>query len=371
MDDTKSLRPTAVNTAIILPANAPAIWGLPPRERVQRQLARMDTGHGTLLLRGDVVYDLSILKGVAAAPSVALIDADGNRLGAHVDAVHAAATKSWLETSGPLPGNIATVTPDGLGITYNSALRKRDVPRCYIVHTDNVRAIEWDLYKASYKGVTDFVTKYVWPVPAFHATKLCARFGLTPNMVTTASAVLMIAALLLFWRGDYGWGLAAAWVMTFLDTVDGKLARCTLTSSKWGNVFDHGIDLIHPPFWYLAWGMGLAKVGFGGLSWVTPGIWAIFIAYIAGRLCEGYFMRHYGFHVHIWRRFDSLFRLVVARRNPNMVMLSIAWLLGRPDIGLLLVVLWTVAAVPVHLVQIAQAETSRRRGTPIQSWLSR
>ena len=46
--------------------------------------------------------------------------------------------------------------------------------------------------------------------------------------------------------------------MTFLDTVDGKLARVTITSTKLGNVFDHGIDLIHPPFWYLAWGMGLA-----------------------------------------------------------------------------------------------------------------
>ena len=46
--------------------------------------------------------------------------------------------------------------------------------------------------------------------------------------------------------------------MTFLDTVDGKLARVTVTSTKLGNVFDHGIDLVHPPLWYLAWGIGLA-----------------------------------------------------------------------------------------------------------------
>ena len=32
--------------------------------------------------------------------------------------------------------------------------------------------------------------------------------------------------------------------MTFLDTVDGKLARCTIASSKLGNIFDHGIDLV-------------------------------------------------------------------------------------------------------------------------------
>src|SRR3546814_2416912 len=48
--------------------------------------------------------------------------------------------------------------------------------------------------------------------------------------------------------GGFWTGLAAAWIMTFLDTVDGKLARVTLASSRWGNAYDHGIDLIHPPF---------------------------------------------------------------------------------------------------------------------------
>src|SRR3546814_17463336 len=60
----------------------------------------------------------------------------------------------------------------------------------------------------------------------------------------------------------FGWGLVAAYAMTFLDTVDGKLARVTLTSSPIGNVFDHGIDLVHPPFWWWAWIVGLAHAGF-------------------------------------------------------------------------------------------------------------
>jgi phosphatidylglycerophosphate synthase len=41
----------------------------------------------------------------------------------------------------------------------------------------------------------------------------------------------------LFWHGDYGWGLLAGWVMTFLDTVDGMLARVTLTATRFGNLF--------------------------------------------------------------------------------------------------------------------------------------
>jgi phosphatidylglycerophosphate synthase len=58
--------------------------------------------------------------------------------------------------------------------------------------------------------------------------------------------VLVVIAGVLFARGEFAWGLDAGWIMTFLDTVDGKLARVTVTSTKLGNVFDHGIDLIHP-----------------------------------------------------------------------------------------------------------------------------
>ena len=95
-------------------------------------------------------------------------------------------------------------------------------------------------------------------LPARWVTRGCVRIGITPNQVTAASLVLVIVAGALFARGEFGWGLVAGWIMTFLDTVDGKLARVTVTSTPLGNVFDHGIDLVHPPLWYLAWGIGLA-----------------------------------------------------------------------------------------------------------------
>ena len=75
--------------------------------------------------------------------------------------------------------------------------------------------------------------------------------------VTSTSLVLALLTIVCFARGSFVLGLGLAWIMTFLDTVDGKLARVTLTSSKWGNVFDHGTDLVHPPFWWFAWYWGL------------------------------------------------------------------------------------------------------------------
>ena len=58
--------------------------------------------------------------------------------------------------------------------------------------------------------------------------------------------------------------------------------------------------------------------------------------------------------IHVWRPFDSFFRLITARRNPNLVILTPAALLGRPDVGILLVALWTALSLVVHAVQIVQ-----------------
>ena len=169
----------------------------------------------------------------------------------------------------------------------------------------------------------------------------------------------------LFWVGEFGWGLVAAWVMTFLDTVDGKLARVTLRSSPWGNVFDHGIDLIHPPFWWWAWFVGVQASGFD-LPHPELLLAVIVGGYVAQRIEEGIFIRLFGMHMHAWRRFDSFFRLITARRNPNLLLLSAATLVGRPDIGLIAVGVWTALCLVVHAVQIVQGLGARR---PLVSWL--
>ena len=147
---------------------------------------------------------------------------------------------------------------------------------------------------------------------------------MTPNMVTLIGAVGACWPSTCSGSANIGAGIAAGFVFMVLDTVDGKLARCTGASSKWGNVFDHGIDLIHPPFWWWAWAHGLAAYGrplepvYGLL------LLAIVGGYVAQRLIEGIFMRRYGMHIHVWRPIDSKFRLITARRNPNMVILFAA-----------------------------------------------
>jgi hypothetical protein len=75
-------------------------------------------------------------------------------------------------------------------------------------------------------------------------------------------------------------------------------------------------------------------------------------------------------HIHVWRRFDSRFRLFTARRNPNMVILFVSMVFGRPDLGLIAVAWWTAIACLVHAVRLVQAWWYRSRGGVITSWLS-
>ena len=354
----------------------PMIWNMRTDARLAKQFARLTKerealGDAVIILREDAVFDTPVLRGLMGGRNHAVVDAQtGAALAVCVDSELAEAARAWLEGNAEKPAAITPLTPAEIAGAYNLDLRKREAAACHVLDATNARMVEWKLFMTAYKGVTDFVTKYWWPRPAFHVTRWCAKQGITPNQVTTVSAGFVLACLWLFANGFFWIGMLCAWAMTFLDTVDGKLARVTLTSSPLGNVFDHGIDLVHPPFWYYAWGLGLAASATPlPEGWFAPLMWLMFGGYIAGRVCEGYFMRRYGMHMYVWRRFDSRFRLFIARRNPNMVMMQLSLFVARPDWGLYAIVGWTVLSFVIQCVQVAQAEAVRSHGGKITSWL--
>lgn len=264
-----------------------------------------------------------------------------------------------------------SVDADTADFSYRK-LRKRDRPFVLQFDPTNPEPVERAAYNASYKGVTDALTLYLWRGLAFHLTRWAAKAGLTPNFVTAVGAIFCVAAFFLFYNAYYWTGIAAGFTFMVLDTVDGKLARCTGQSSKWGNIFDHGVDLVHPPFWWWAWAEGLNAYGrpLDDRVYEVFIIGAIVFGYIAQRVIEGIFMRRYGMHIHVWQKVDSQFRLITARRNPNMVILVLALLFGRPDLGIELVALWTVLSLIFHAVRLAQANARRDRGRLIVSWLA-
>ena len=71
-----------------------------------------------------------------------------------------------------------------------------------------------------------------------------------------------------------------------------------------GGFLDHALDLVHPPFWWWAFAVGL---GIG-----QPGIELQMIVivggYVVGRILEGIFLAAFGMEMFTWRPFDAFFR---------------------------------------------------------------
>jgi len=359
--------------------NATPIWGMTAAERLRRMavarklpLTGDPDANGALLVNLRFAFDPAWLPHLVARPGT-MLTRDGVPVLAHVvTAQDRARVAQAMEADlAPDPGPLAVIAAEADEGIFNEALRKREKPFAERLVPASVPAIERASYTGAYKGVTDLLTKYLWPEWALFLTRLCARAGISPNQVTAIGSVLCIVATIAFWYGWFWSGLAIGLVFMVLDTVDGKLARCTITSSALGNAWDHGVDLIHPPFWWWAWAVGCTAYGHP-LSHATfvAVIAAMLFGYVAQRLIEGAFIAKFGMHIHVWERFDSRFRLVTARRNPNMVLLFAGLLMTRPDWGIVAVAVWTMLSLVVHLVRLFQAMAARRRGQRIVSWLA-
>jgi phosphatidylglycerophosphate synthase len=357
--------------------NAARPFGMEARQRACRLATNAgfecaDAAHparAALLASMAYAWDPAWLKGMRARPRTVLT-LDGKPVMVHVPADEDASKLAEALDVGEPIGGYEALDAETAELSYDE-LRKRERPFVLRLDPSDPEAVERAAYDAAYKGVTDVLTLYLWRKPAFYLTRWAARAGLSPNFVTLVGGILCLLAFYLFWRGEYWWGVLSGFIFMVLDTVDGKLARCTGASSKWGEVFDHGIDLIHPPFWYWAWLHGLAAYGRPLTPlYATMVLWAIIAGYVLQRIIEGLFIKRFGgMHIHVWRRIDSQFRLITARRNPNMAILVAALLVRRPDVGLELVALWTLLSLIFHAVRLAQASDQAARGQKIVSWL--
>jgi len=371
--------------SVLLLSDSPVkLWELSSRERLQRQMREMGgfewlenlsdlPATGTvLLLDGNYLFEIRTFRKLMERPdSILHCASNGQPAVAFVSAGHAAEAAAYMgapDSSG-FPAAVERLEIADLP-AFDQKLRFARPPLLEHITSERQEALENILYGNSYRGITDLVTKFVWPRPARRVVHYCAKIGASPNMVTTIGFVLTLAACYLFYEGYYFTGLLAGWIMTFLDTVDGKLARVTIQSSKFGDLFDHGIDLFHPPFWYVFWGLSLSGMspvlGFD----LKDLCWMVVIAYVAGRLIEGVFPFLGGPSVWTWKPFDAWFRLVVSRRNPCLIILAAGALIGRPDWGFIGVVGWLVICLAVLFVRLLQGIFVRITRGPLTSWLS-
>ncbi len=175
----------------------------------------------------------------------------------------------------------------------------------------------------------------------------------------------------LFASGQFFWGFVCAYGMSVLDSVDGKLARVTFTDSAIGNVLDHGLDLVHPPFWYCAWAWGLSGATTIA-DWHSPvfiaSLWMLAL-YILDRLILKIYPTIFGRGLHTHAKLDAAVRTFISRRNINLPLFTIGCALGFGVQTIYFIVFWQAMTCLYHGLRtcwILYVEKARPSTVPIR-----
>ena len=191
------------------------LWGLTSRQRKLRvlrsagvtdivdDLTGLPDNGPVLLLRGDYLFDDRVIQYLVKTPDVLLRISQASTstdtiVAAHVTTRQTPEAIDLIEgtaTVDTLPG-VKTETLETLSISFQQRLLKFEPPFVLPIRPETKRFLERRLFDWSYKGVTDLITKWVWPRPAQWVVGQCVRFGLRPNHVTIIGLLLVIFCLL-------------------------------------------------------------------------------------------------------------------------------------------------------------------------------
>ena len=338
------------------------LFGITPAERLRRQ--RRSAPGPVLVAHASAVLSDAAVQWLLENPGRGLATPSGRLVAIAVEETGAPAAEAAV-AAGSAP---ESVNPAALPAMFIRKLRRRDTLFVRSLEEEPRPNVERELFANVYKGVTDLVTKFAWPAPAFWVTRLCAALRIRPNAVTLLGILCMTMAAYYWVRGDLVTGMLLAWLMTFLDTVDGKLARVTVTSSKFGDKLDHWTDVVHPPIWWVCLAVGLAKHHSGAVLAISLAAGAILAGYVLGRIIEVIFKLKFGYNPYLWQRFDSAFRLIVSRRNIILLIMTAGLLVGAPVEAFIASAVWTAVSVVIQVARLVQAMRTAGDGE-LKSWL--
>jgi phosphatidylglycerophosphate synthase len=322
------------------------------RERVAAAAQRSPA----LVVEADTLVDARLYD-FLAAQSGDLVAADGDAILARIgDASRLQPGAATLSAAMP------TDAPRLTQAAFPGFIRnlRRTLPFYLFRVTDAAarKSVERFLFWSNYKGSTDFFTKYVYPPLVWILVRPLARWGVHPNTVTAVSILLTLAVIPFCATGHFLAGFLCAYGMSVLDSVDGKLARLTFTDSKLGNVLDHGLDLVHPPFWYCAWAYGLTlgtgPDGGGDVS--SPvfiaSLWMLGL-YVLDRLILKVYPTRFGRGLHTHAPMDGFVRTFISRRNINLPLFTVGYIAGLGIETIYVMVAWQALTCLYHGIRTA------------------
>lgn len=255
-----------------------------------------------------------------------------------------------------MEGLITEVTPDVINTTemdsYIGSMRRRLEPFLFKIESeDQLQKASKIAFTAIYKGATDFITKYAWPLPTRLMVHWISPSNITPNQITYISMVLSFGAIPLFFLGWFwtAWFMGIA--MSFLDTLDGKLARLTQRTSEAGHWLDNASDTIYLWLWYagIGWYFSADLFDFQNINSIAA--WSLVGFFTIDKIITGLFKKLFGAQLHDFGPIDWYARIYIARRNPFLVVLLIGLLINQPVFGLHAMAIWQTATFAFHMIR--------------------
>lgn len=230
---------------------------------------------------------------------------------------------------------------------------RRSLPPWWIVLDSErkVRRAEGLLIDAAQKGTLDFPAEFIHPPLENLLTKWISASTVTPNQVTTLTIVLAFLTTGLLAAGQLATGyllagLIIAFAVGVLDGVDGKLARVTERCTRFGDRYEHILDVVWELTWYWALGWMLS----GGGAEVGPFVLSTVITlfYLLDKAATGMFKSRQGIELFDYEPVDRFFRRIGARRNTNVLLLLAGTSAGMLEEAFTFVAIWTVITAAFH-----------------------
>ncbi|MCE7081071.1 DUF5941 domain-containing protein [Streptomyces sp. ST2-7A] len=255
---------------------------------VERELAGVPAGTPVAVVDADLVGHRHALRlaltdprfPAAAVPGVLLVR-PGARA-ALADGLEAIAgarpgDTRLLDPDTPLPDLLATRAEESGTAVHRPALgtlvaavsrtaAERAAAEEGIVAVDDER-VRLD---SAVKSRDGFFTTFAISPWSRYLARWCARRGLTPNQVTTASLAVALIAAGCAATGTRGGFVAAGALLLFsfaLDCADGQLARYTLAYSTLGAWLDATFDRVKEYAFYAGLAIGAVRAGDDGTIW--------------------------------------------------------------------------------------------------------
>ena len=314
-----------------------------------------------LLLRGDVVFDIRLLRALLAKTSPAiLIDSSAPETNrdklcgaALLQREWAAARNGPVETA--LVQGLEERTVEALDVAsqplYDPELRRNR--RAFWFPTTvpvDRKVAENVLFDSVQKGALDFPALIHAPIEKFLLRFLC-KTTITPNQLTISSAVAICLTIILFATGQLIWGVVLALIIGILDGLDGKQARIKVETTAVGKL-EHRLD----DFLDVAWPTALA------FHFYTSGQLPSAFYYLAVLLiAEGIDgigkLVIYSTAARLMTapgRFDTLVRFVGGRRNIYVWILGISLILGAPAKALMVMAWWEAITAAIDISHAAR-----------------